>query len=269
MYRSSYQQTCQPSDGVDNTLSLSAIEKSAFFSLPSIIQDRLQQDKRVVVVANNPSITPDHLVTLLQEGDIVVLFNDFIHGDFFSTHPLVRTLPKLLFFRQIGDSSLHFGLPPRSNSVAAIEKMAAAAPLGIMLSNQMYQFLLPSDDPSPNDDPAPAERILMMDTALKALFNDPAYCRALPEDHPVVADYPYFADIHSSAPSSGFLIYRLLLATRQYLQEATGDTSALELLMIGFNHDNKTPHFWHGHNWEFEREEMQALPTGVSLIQQF
>jgi len=41
----------------------------------------------------------------------------------------------LLFFRQIGDSKLHFGLPPRSNNVSVMKRMAKSAPIGILLSN--------------------------------------------------------------------------------------------------------------------------------------
>lgn len=268
MCQSSSQQTYQPSESVSDSPSRHDMARAAFLSLPNNIQDCLHEQKRVVMIANNPSVSTHYLEQLLKDGDTVVLFNDFIKADFFSTHPLVKTLPKVLFFRQIGDSALHFGLPPRSNSVMAIKKMAAAAPLGIMLSNQMYQFPRPSDDPSPDDDPAPFDRIVVMDDALHALFTDSDRCCALPEDHLVVADYPSFTDIHSSAPSSGFLMYRLLLAARQHIQSLSDSDSVFDLLMVGFNHDTKTQHFWHGHNWAFEREEMQALPTGVSLIQQ-
>ena len=108
MYRSSFQPSKQSSNTIehdlarishDSSASNDNTAKAAFLSLPSIIQHRLPQYKRVVMVANNPSITRDYLEKLLQTGDLIVLFNDFIHADFFSTQPLVKTLPKLLFFR--------------------------------------------------------------------------------------------------------------------------------------------------------------------------
>ena len=111
-------------------------EEAAFASLPLNIQNALEQKNRIVFIANNPSISTTQLEQLLESDDVLVLFNHFIHADFFANHPLISKLPKLLFFRQIGDSKLHFGLPPRSNNVAVMKRMAKAAPLGILLSNQ-------------------------------------------------------------------------------------------------------------------------------------
>ena len=41
---------------------------------------------------NNPSIDTASLETLLQPTDMLVLFNDFIHADFFAYHPLAKDL---------------------------------------------------------------------------------------------------------------------------------------------------------------------------------
>ncbi|WP_350559605.1 hypothetical protein [Psychrobacter sp. CAL346-MNA-CIBAN-0220] len=242
---------------------------NAFNSLPPIIQDALAQQKRIVCIANNPSIDRSSLEVLLQPTDMLVLFNDFIHADFFVNHPLARVLPKLLFFRQMGDSKLHFGLPPRSNKVAAINEMAKHAPLGVLSSNVHYQFPLPDEDPSPYDDPVTASRILTIPEALKYLLNSDEHCRVLSEQHPVVADYPHFSDIHSSAPSSGFLLYRLLLAARMHVQQLQDSAMPLQIVMIGFNDEDKTEHFWQGHNWKFERQEMAKAPYGVDVIRQY
>lgn len=242
---------------------------SAFASLPPVIQQTLSQSKRVICIANNSSLDITNLEALLQPTDMLVLFNDFIHADYFAHNSLVRTLPKLLFFRQIGDSKLHFGLPPRSNNVTAINEMAKHAPIGILLSNQPYQFPLPSDDPSPDDDPVTASRVLTITNALRDLLDSDEHCRVLSEQHPVVADYPCFADIHSSAPSSGFLLYRLLLAARAHLQLRQQTIAPLEIVMLGFNDEDKTAHFWQGHNWKFEREEMSNAPYGVHIIRQY
>lgn len=244
-------------------------EAAAFISLPFNIQTALKQKNRIVFIANNPSISVAQLEDLLQPDDVLVLFNHFIHADFFANHPLVSTLPKLLFFRQIGDSKLHFGLPPRSNNVSVIKRMAKAAPLGILLSNQSYQFPAPDDDPSPNDDPITADRILTIPLAVQALLESDMHHNVLSEQHPVVADYPSFKDIHSSAPSSGFLLYRLLLAARAHLQDIQQAELPLQLLMLGFNDNAKTAHFWQGHNWEFERREMHSPPPEVEIIRQY
>ena len=40
-------------------------------------------------------------------------------------------------------------------------------------------------------------------------------------------------------------------------------------LMLGFNDNDKTAHFWQGHNWEFERQEMSAPPPEVEIIRQY
>lgn len=254
-----------------NNMDISAL---AYESLPATIQKALLSQNRVVIVANNPSITIETLEQILKPTDILVLFNDFIHADFFATYIRAKTLPKLLFFRQIGDSRLHFGLPPRSNNLIAIEQMAQYAALGILLSNINYQFPTPADDPEPNDDPICEERVLNIANDLKTIFESEEYCRVLSEQHPVVADYPSFADIHSSAPTSGFLIYRLLLAARksvQRLQRINNPEKTippLEILLLGFNNDDKTAHFWEGHNWAFERQELATPPIGVKVIRQ-
>ena len=242
---------------------------AAFASLPLNIQNALEQKNRIVFIANNPSISTTQLEQLLQPDDVLVLFNHFIHADFFANHPLISKLPKLLFFRQIGDSKLHFGLPPRSNNVAVMKRMAKAAPLGILLSNQPYQFPLPSDDPSPDDDPVNSDRILIIPPVVQELLHNEMHYRVLSEHHPVVADYPHFSDIHSSAPSSGFLLYRLLLGAREHIQLMQKSELPLRLLMIGFNDNDKTAHFWHGHNWEFERSEMSSPQQEVEVIRQY
>lgn len=239
----------------------SSLAHAAFDSLPTVIQKALPNARRVVMIANNPSISTDDLSDFLRADDVLVLFNHFIHADFFSSDTIASQLPKLLFFRQIGDSVLHFGLPPRANNVPQIIEMAARAPLGIVFGNTMYQYPAPSDDPNPQDDPVTPARTLDIPAPLKAMFASAKHSRALSEHHPVVADYPYFTDIHSSAASSGFLIYRLLLALRTYQRE-----TPLELTLLGFNHDAKTPHFWQGHNWQFEREEMGRAPDGVRVV---
>ncbi|MGO2279193.1 MULTISPECIES: hypothetical protein [unclassified Psychrobacter] len=236
---------------------------SAFLTLPVVIQTALNQAKRVVIVANNPAVTTTQLEMLLQPNDVLVLFNHFIHADFFASHQLASSLPKLLFFRQIGDSKLHFGLPPRSNHISTIEQMAETAPLGILTSNHSYQFPSLADDPSPDDDPITAQRILNVPSSMQELLSSPIYHSVLSERHEVVADYPYFNDIHSSAPSSGFLLYRLMLTARAYLHHIQKTELPLEIVMIGFNDNDKTAHFWHGHNWDFERQEMSRPPKGV------
>ena len=241
--------------------------QSAFLTLPVVIQTALEQAKRIVLIANNPAVTMTQLEMLLQPDDVLVLFNHFIHADFFASHQLASSLPKLLFFRQIGDSKLHFGLPPRSNHISIIEQMAETAPLGILTSNQPYQFPSKTDDPSPNDDPITAQRILNIPSNMQKLLSSTTYHSVLSEHHKVVADYPYFTDIHSSAPSSGFLLYRLMLATRAYLHHIQKTKLPLEIVMIGFNDNDKTTHFWHGHNWNFERQEMSRPPTGVTIYQ--
>lgn len=247
----------------------SSKEAAAFASLPTNIQTALAQKNRIVFIANNPSITTEQLEDLLQPDDVLILFNHFIHADFFANHELISTLPKLLFFRQIGDSNLHFGLPPRSNNVAVMKRMAKSAPLGLLLSNCSYQFPTPEDDPSPNDDPITDDRILIIPSAVKALLQSDSHHGVLSERHPVVEDYPAFQDIHSSAPSSGFLLYRLLLAARTHLQDMQQTELPLRLLMLGFNDNDKTAYFWQGHNWEFERQEMSAPPPEVEVIRQY
>ncbi|MFZ3142648.1 hypothetical protein [Psychrobacter glacincola] len=242
---------------------------AAFNTLPSIIQQALLQQQRIVLIANNPSINTASLEALLQPTDMLVLFNDFIHADFFANNPIVRDLPKLLFFRQIGDSALHFGLPPRSNNLTAMLDMAKQAPLGILFGNTDYQFPLPADDPNPNDDPITASRILDIPKLLNDLLHSDEHCRVLSEQHSVVADYPIFADIHSSAPTSGFLLYRLLLAARLEVQQRQDVETPLSIVMLGFNDEDRTAHFWEGHNWAFERRELATPFDSVEIIRQY
>lgn len=242
---------------------------TAFETLPITIQAQLLQSKRIVLIANNPSIDTASLENLLQPSDMLVLFNDFIHADFFANHPIAKDLPKLLFFRQIGDSLLHFGLPPRSNNLTAMLDMAKQAPLGILYGNTAYQFPLPADDPRPKDDPITPERILDIPELLNNLLHSNEHCRVLSELHSVVDDYPIFADIHSSAPTSGFLLYRLLLAARLHVQQRQSTETPLSIIMLGFNNDDKTAHFWEGHNWAFERQELATPPSKVEIIRQY
>ncbi len=113
----------------------------AFASLPLIIQEQMLQSKRIVLIANNPSIDT---ASLEAPTDMLVLFNDFIHADFFAHHPSAKDLPKLLFFRKNGDSLLHFGMPPRSNNLTAMLDMAKsmhhlAFCLGILTTSFHYQ----------------------------------------------------------------------------------------------------------------------------------
>lgn len=243
--------------------------KTAFDSLPPVIQTALMQRQRMVCIANNPSIDTSNLDALLEPTDLLVLFNHFIHAEYFATHPVISQLPKLLFFRQIGDSNLHFGLPPRSNNVSSIYEMSKRAPLGILLSNQPYQFPHPNNDLTAHDDPVTTNRTLTIPDALVDLLHDNNQCGVLSEHHPVVADYPHFSDIHSSASSSGFLLYRLLLAARIHVQRLQNSALPLKMVMIGFNDETKTEHFWSGHNWTFERQEMAKAPAGVQIIRQY
>lgn len=242
---------------------------AAFNTLPIIIQHALLQQQRIVLIANNPSIDTASLEALLQPTDILVLFNDFIHADFFANNPIARNLPKLLFFRKIGDSALHFGLPPRSNNLTAILAMVKQAPLGILFGNTDYQFPLPADDPNPNDDPITASRVLEIPKMLKDLLHSDEHCRVLSEQHSVVADYPIFTNIHSSSPTSGFLLYRLLLAARLEVQQRQDVETSLSIVMLGFNNEDKTAHFWEGHNWAFERKELATPFDGVEIIHQY
>ncbi len=243
------------------------IQCQAFKALPLTTQTSLGQAKRVLLIANNPSISPQTLAALLQPNDMLVLFNHFIHGDYFATNALAKTLPKLLFFRQIGDSCLHFGLPPRHNNLPFIEQMLTAANVGFLFTNIGYQFPSLADDASPDDDPIDAQVQLTVPDDLRARFTEPATSAVLCEQHPVVADYPIFEDIHSSSPSSGFLMYRLLRAVRAHLQDTY--KQQLEIVLLGFNTDDNTNYFWQGHNWAFERQEMANLPDGIRLIQQY
>ena len=243
--------------------------QAAFLSLPVVIQHALLQQQRIVCIANNPCVTTQSLSRLLTPTDIVVLFNDFVHAEYFSTDSVASKLPKLLFFRQNGDSLVHFGLPPRSNNVPAIEKMAKKAPVGLLFSNQPYQYPAPSDDTRLEDDPITAERALTIPATLKNLFDSHDHCRVLSEWHPVVKDYPSFAHIHTSAPTSGFLLYKLLLTARQHVHELKPKAAPLKIVLLGFNDETKTTHFWQGHNWQFERQQMNEAPYDVDIIRQY
>lgn len=242
---------------------------AAFLSLPTPIQTALLKQQRLVCIANNPSITLKTLENLLKPTDIVVLFNYFIHAEFFSEHPCAKRLPKLLFFRQIGDSKLHFGMPPRRNHVDVLTTMLTQAPVGMMFANIPYQFPSPSADPRPDDDPITATRQLQIPPKLKSALMCQDQCRVLPETHTVVSDYPIFSHIHSSAPTSGFLLYRLLLSARYFVQQEKNAAKLMPLLMLGFNDDSKTGYFWEGHNWAFERFELANPPIGVERITQY
>ena len=237
-----------------------------FAAMPTTIQQQLRQCSRVVLLANNPSISLETLSSLLKPSDMLVLFNHFIHSDYLANNPNAAKLAKLIFFRQIGDSQLHFGLPPRHNNVPAIEQMIEQAPVGFLFSNIRYQFPSLADDPSPDDDPIDDSVQLTVSDKLQQKLTDQNFSQVISENHEVIADYPHFEAIHSSAPSSGFFMYRMMRAIRAYL--ATSFEHNLDIVMIGFNHDTKTNHFWHGHNWDFEREELAITPSGITVIKQ-
>lgn len=56
-----------------------------------------------------------------------------------------------------------------------------------------------------------------------------------------------------------------MLVARAYLQHIQNTKLPLEIVMIGFNDNDKTAHFWHGHNWDFERQEMSRPLIGVTI----
>jgi len=253
----------------NQTIQAKSHAKDAFLSLPLVTQTALLKQQRIVCIANNPSISTTTLDRLLKPTDIVVLFNHFIHPDFFTDHDCAKLLPKLLFFRQIGSSNLHFGMPPRSNHVHYIETMQSQAPVGMMFANIPYQFPTPNDDPRPSDDPIIKFRQLSVPAAMKAAIMSQNHCRVLPETHAVVSDYPIFSHIHSSAPTSGFLLYRLLLAARYHVKQEKKAADLMTMIMLGFNDEDKTGYFWEGHNWQFERFELANPPTGVERINQY
>lgn len=238
--------------------------QDSYLTLPRHIREALLNNSRVIFIANNPSITTSDLDQTLRKGDIVVLFNHFIQAEYFAHSPLATQLIKLLFFRQIGDSRLHFGLPPRHNNVSVIEQMLKDNKLGLLFGNDGYHFPTLADDPSPDDDPIDDTVTLDLSNSLSEAIKNADYTSILSDTHPVVADYPIYEDIHSSAPSSGFLMYRLMLAIKTYLHQQHGHQ--LQLALLGFNDDKKTDYFWHGHNWAFERQEMTDLPEGVTRI---
>lgn len=240
----------------------------AFFSLPLVIQNALFDQQRIVFIANNPSITTATLENFLKPTDILVLFNHFIHAEFFASHPVARALPKLLFFRQIGDSNLHFGMPPRDNHVDQIAAMQSASTVGMMFANIAYQFPAPSDEFRIEDGLSDSP-LSTLPASVKAAIDNPKQCRILPETHPVVSDYPIFSHIHSSAPTSGFLLYRLLIAARYYVKQEKKSSDIMTMIMLGFNDEDKTGHFWEGHNWKFERFELANPPLGVERISQY
>ena len=238
--------------------------KDAYLTLPRHIREALLDNSRVIFVANNPSISTSDLDQTLQKGDIVVLFNHFIQAEYFAHSPLAAQLTKLLFFRQIGDSRIHFGLPPRHNNITIIEQMLKDNKVGFLFGNDRYHFPTLADDPSPDDDPIDDTVTLELSDSLSAAIENAHYSSILPDTHLVVTDYPIYEHIHSSAPSSGFLIYRLMLAIKTYLLQYHGHQ--LQLALLGFNDDEKTDYFWSGHNWVFERQETANPPEGVTLI---
>ena len=48
-------------------------------TLPPVIQNALLSRRRIILIANNPSISQAKLEALLQPTDMLVLFNDFVH----------------------------------------------------------------------------------------------------------------------------------------------------------------------------------------------
>lgn len=244
----------------------------AYHALPPIIQTQLSTRQRVILIANNPSIRTEVMDEILQPSDLVVLFNNPFHTEYFATAPLASTLPKMLFFRQVGDSVLHFGLPPKPNKALDIAKMADTAPLGFLFANIAYQYPTRDDDLYPDPIHLCQADSQTLPALLKERFVDEYYTRIIPEQHDVVADYPYFSDIHSSASSSGFFIYRLMLAVQHHLNllaSTPSQKTVFEIIMLGFNHDQQTPYFWHGHNWQFERQELATPKAGVKVITQY
>ncbi|MGP5556521.1 hypothetical protein, partial [Psychrobacter celer] len=65
------------------------------------------------------------------------------------------------------------------------------------------------------------------------------------------------------------LLYRLLLSARLHIQQKQKAETLLSIVMLGFNNDDKTAHFWEGHNWAFERQALATPPTGVKVIRQY
>jgi len=75
------------------------ISMLAYESLPATIQKALLSQNRLVIIANNPSITIETLEQTLQPTDILVLFNDFIHADFFCYSYTCQNLTQTVIFQ--------------------------------------------------------------------------------------------------------------------------------------------------------------------------
>lgn len=209
-------------------------------AIPKTIRHQLGSSiKRVVLIANNPAISIHLIHRVIKGQDLLVFFNNTQHLPLFAKLPN----PHLYFFRSIFNNGLHWGLPPHPNNIPALEKLARNQQLAVAYSSY-----------PPNIKEFPQN--------LKAVFVNPDRTSLILEKNPAWFDYVYKKEIAYSAPSSGFMLYRLFLQIRQ---TACLMENSFQIVLLGYN-DSAGSTFWEGHNWEFERIEIQNSPRYVKII---
>ena len=53
------------------------------------------------------------------------------------------------------------------------------------------------------------------------------------------------------------------------MQQRQDVETPLSIVMLGFNDEDRTAHFWEGHNWAFERQELATPFDSVEIIRQY
>jgi hypothetical protein len=220
------------------------------YLLPLDLLLRLGRDiTRVILLANNAELSLEDIEKLgVSRHDLVVQFNACMYHEILSR----KSCSYMFFFREHFDTGTHHGFP----CPATIVQDAIREP-------RRYFFIFTGKAPQPG---------LWSYPALQARTSvlDADYVTARLPDYPLQAGVPF------AAPSSGFLLLRLLLLIKNNQFRPTADdqgqflrriyhlcqrvedlwrfrnSSRFSLELVGFS-PTREGTFWNGHSWDYER----------------
>ncbi len=213
--------------------------------IPPLLASQLGHGiRRVVLVANNKGIGAAVPAQWIDQATLLVFFNCPVRLAIFNEYDN----PRLFCFR--GNGRNHWGLPPNKNRVDEMEKLIHRS----LVTMVCWRYL-----PTAIDELPPGVQGMIADKKRFSLIS---------RDHDAWRDYPNTFSVKERChrvPSTGFAFYRVFL--RLLLQQTRPENNHVpfEIVTLGFNHVIGG-HFWDGHDWAFERSELQTTPAGVHHV---
>jgi hypothetical protein len=209
--------------------------------LPRIIADDLGHAiRRVCLISSHDGgASLQALLGSLGPHDLVVQFNSCTHN------AAIAPLPcrKLLVFRGHSVTGTNHGYRPDAPAFRA-----AASP-----AQREIALLFIDNLPSPARAPQ----------CLRAVARDPAAWAYVRSCDPPLDGYPA-PDCDDAGPSTGFVVLQLLLEARWHLAQQGG--GGFDIVLWGFQHAPGV-YFFEGHNWDYERQFIQARRQQLTLLQ--